>query len=191
MTKQASATRRQVLAGAAAGVVVGAGRARAATELRYLNIESDPASVAFLKQLASDYEAATGVRVIIETIVGTTLWTKVTTAINTGRPYDIIDVAQPTQTVLLAQAGQIVPVTEVIDEAGRDDFSSVSMVKYKDDFWYFPLMYNFAALYSARIGWMKQSWACRRIGTSSRRCARRSPMCPSAGSRPAFRIRPG
>jgi multiple sugar transport system substrate-binding protein len=143
-------TRRAVMGGAAAAVAMGARRARAATELRYLNVESDPASVGFLKQMALDYEAKTGVRVVVETIVGTTLWTKVTTAIKTGRPYDIIDVAQPTQVVLLAQQDQIVPVTEVIDAAGRADFSDVSMVKYKDQLWYFPLMYNLAALYYRR-----------------------------------------
>ncbi len=143
--------RRQVLGGAAALAGFAASRpARAATELRYLNVESDPASVAFLKQLAIDYEAATGVKMTVETIVGTTLWTKVTTAIKTGRPYDIIDFAQPTQTVLLAQQNELVPVTDIINEIGLADFGAVSMVKYKDDLWYFPLMYNFCCHFYRR-----------------------------------------
>ncbi len=141
--------RRQILqvAGAAAGMYIARPAKAAATELRYLNVESDPASVAFLKQLAQDYEAATGVRVIVETIVGTTLWTKVTTAIKTGRPYDIIDFAQPTQTALLAQQNQLVPVTDIINEIGVSDFGPASLINYKNEQWYFPYIYNFCCLY--------------------------------------------
>jgi multiple sugar transport system substrate-binding protein len=153
--------RRQIIGGA--GAFAGAAAlarprpAKAATtELRYLNVESDPASVAFLKQLAQDYETATGVRVVIETIVGTTLWTKVTTAIKTGRPYDIIDFAQPTQIVLMAQQDALVPLTEVFNEIGLADFNPLSMVKYKGDLWYFPLMYNFCVLYY-RQDWLKDA----------------------------------
>ncbi len=158
--------RRRVLQ--SAGALAGAGLANALplafvssahaarTELRYLNVESDPQSVAFLRKLAQEYQAATGVRVVVETIVGITLWTKVTTAIKIGRPYDIIDFAQPTQTALLAQQGQLVPVTDIINEIGISDFDPVSLVKYKNDQWYFPYIYNLCCLYY-RKDWLQDA----------------------------------
>ncbi len=124
--------------------------------LRYVNVESDPQSVAFLRKLARQYEAETGVRVVVDTIVGITLWTTVTTAIKTGRPYDIIDFAQPTQTALLAQQGQLVPLTGIFEEIGLSDFDPVSLVKYKNDQWYFPYVYNLCCHYY-RMDWLAEA----------------------------------
>ncbi len=128
----------------------------AQTELRFVNIQSDPQAVAFFKKVADEYEGKTGVRVVIETIVGTTLWTKVTAAIKTGKPYDIITFAQPTQTILLAQEGQLTPMTDVINEVGVKDFHPDSLMPYKNDQWWLPYNLDICGLYY-RKDWLDQA----------------------------------
>jgi len=65
--------------------------ARAAKrEIRYLNNEPDPNTIAFLKKMAVEYEGASGVKLQIETIPVLETCTKVTTAIKAGKPYDSI-----------------------------------------------------------------------------------------------------
>jgi hypothetical protein len=55
-----------------------------------LNNETDPNTIAFLKQMADEYEAASGVKLQVETVPVNDTWTKVTTAIKAGKPYDFI-----------------------------------------------------------------------------------------------------
>ncbi len=144
-----------VLGGAALGILP-THRAKAAqTEIRFLNIQSDPQAIAFFKKIAAEYEGKTGVKVTMETIVGTSLWTKVTTAIKTGRPYDIITFAQPTQTILLAQEGQLVPMTDIINEVGIKDFYPYSLMPYKNDQWWLPYNLDICGLYY-RKDWLDE-----------------------------------
>ncbi len=152
-----AAGRRRILQFGAAAVGAALSRpAKAASkELRLINVESEPQTVTFLKSVAQEYEAATGVSLSVETIVGTQLWTKVTAAIKAGRPYDLITFAQQTQTVLLAEQGQLVPVTDIVKEIGIDDFGPRALVTYKQDIWGLPYNYNFSYLFY-RKDWLDE-----------------------------------
>lgn len=158
MPGQISNTGRRGFLQTAGAAAIGLGavrRARAATELRVLNVESEPATLAFFRQLAQDYEKATGVRLIVETILGTTVWNKVTTAIKAGRPYDLVTFAQPTQTILLAQQGQLTPVTDLVNAAGVADFGPRSLIPYNGDQWAYPYNYSFSYLFY-RKDWLDE-----------------------------------
>lgn len=152
--------RRQMLkTGIAAGVAMAMPAVRTARaangEIRFCNIESGPENVASLKRICAEYETQTGVHVEMETIVGTTLWEKVTAAIKSGRPYDLIDFAQPTQTILMAKQGQLTPLTGLLNEIGLDEFNPKSLLKYNSDQWCFPFIMNLCGLYY-RSDWLAQ-----------------------------------
>ena len=98
-------------------------RARAAKkEIRFLNNEPDPNTIAFLKKMVAEYEAASGVAIQLETIPVLETMTKVTTAIKAGKPYDFITFGQITDPLLLAKDDLLVPLTDIIKEVGLDDF---------------------------------------------------------------------
>jgi ABC-type glycerol-3-phosphate transport system substrate-binding protein len=57
-------------------------RAHAAkTTIRFFNNETDPNTIAFLKQVAQEYQEEAGVKIQIENVPVLQTWTKVTTAI--------------------------------------------------------------------------------------------------------------
>jgi multiple sugar transport system substrate-binding protein len=150
-----SIDRRQFLhtlgaAGSAAllGVTVLPRRTRAATKsFRFLNNETDPNTIAFLKQMVSDYKAATGVEIQLETVPVLETWTKVTTAIKAGKPYDFITFGQITEPLLLAKDNLLVPLTEIIKEVGTEDFGPRALDWYRNELWMYPYDYNFNYLF--------------------------------------------
>ncbi len=152
-------TRRAVLAGLAAGSTMLSAPliARAASkELRFLNNEPEPRTLAYLKtKLVPEYEAATSVRIVVETIPSDQTWNKVTTAIKTGRPYDVMTIGDATQAALLAAEGYVSPVTDLIKSVGVDDFGPRSRTIYKGDDVWMPYDYNFCFLY-IRTDWLAE-----------------------------------
>ena len=134
--RDSSVDRRQFLQtlGAAGGAVLlgSAGwprKVRAATKsFRYLNNETDPNTIAFLKQVVVDYKAAAGVDIQLETVPVLETWTKVTTAIKAGKPYDFITFGQITEPLLLAKDNLLIPLTSVIKEVGEQDFGALITV---------------------------------------------------------------
>lgn len=119
-------------------------RARAARKtLRFLNNETDPNTIAFLKQMAKDYEAAEGTSLNIETVPVNQTWTKVTTAIKAGKPYDFLTFGQITEPLILAKDDLLVPLTEIIKEVGTEDFGPRALDWYHKELWMYPYDYNF------------------------------------------------
>jgi multiple sugar transport system substrate-binding protein len=78
-------------------------RAAKATTIRFFNNETDPNTIAFLKQMSQEYKDTTGVSIEVETVPVLQTWTKVTTAIKAGKPYDFITFGQVTEPLLLAE----------------------------------------------------------------------------------------
>ncbi|MBB3149614.1 multiple sugar transport system substrate-binding protein [Phyllobacterium trifolii] len=148
-------SRRSFLGTATAGAATLAmpGILRAQTELRYLNHETDPRTVAFLRTLAADYEKEAGVRVRIETEPDP--WVKLTTSIKAGKPYDFMSLPSITDPVLLAKSDAIVPVTDIVKEQGIEDFGPRSLSQFKDDIWGYPYDYNSVCLYY-RSDWLSE-----------------------------------
>jgi len=124
-------------------------------ELRYLNNEPAPTTIAFLKDMVAEYEAASGIKIQLETIPVTETWTKVTTAIKAGKPYDFITFGEITQPLLLARDGLLTPVTTIIQEVGVDDFGPRSLDWYQGELWMYPYDYNFNYLFY-RKDWFAQ-----------------------------------
>ncbi len=146
-----SVDRRQFLQtlGAAGGAALlgSAGlprKAQAAPKsLRYLNNETDPNTIAFLKQMVVDYKAAAGIDIQLETVPVLETWTKVTTAIKAGKPYDFITFGQITEPLLLAKDNLLIPLTSVIKEVGEKDFGPRALDWYRNELWMYPYDYNF------------------------------------------------
>jgi multiple sugar transport system substrate-binding protein len=119
-------------------------KARAAAKsFRYLNNETDPNTIAFLKQMVVDYKAAAGVDIQLETVPVLETWTKVTTAIKAGKPYDFITFGQITEPLLLAKDNLLIPLTSVIKEVGEQDFGPRALDWYRNELWMYPYDYNF------------------------------------------------
>ena len=70
-------------------------------------------------------------------------WTKVTTAIKAGKPYDFITFGQVTHPLLLVPEKKIVPLTDIIQEVGEADFGPRALTKYQNEYWMYPYDYNF------------------------------------------------
>jgi multiple sugar transport system substrate-binding protein len=112
-------------------------------EIRFLNNEPDPNTIAFLKKMVAEYEAASGVAIQLETIPVLETMTKVTTAIKAGKPYDFITFGQITDPLLLAKDDLLVPLTAIIKEVGLDDFGPRALDWYRNELWMYPYDYNF------------------------------------------------
>ncbi len=149
---QAPMPRRRFLhtLGTAAGAALAgsagmASRAHAAKNatIRFFNNETDPHTIAFLKQVAEAYKAETGIRIQVETVPVLKTWTKVTTAIKAGKPYDFITFGQITHPLLLVPEKKIVPITDIISEIGEEDFGPRALTKYQGEYWMYPYDYNF------------------------------------------------
>lgn len=133
-----------VAAGTALLGTVGAPRrAHAAKSFRFLNNETDPNTIAFLKQMVTDYKAASGVDIQLETVPVLETWTKVTTALKAGKPYDFITFGQITEPLLLAKDNLLIPLTGLIKEIGEQDFGPRALDLYRNDYWMYPYDYNF------------------------------------------------
>jgi multiple sugar transport system substrate-binding protein len=117
------------------------------TSIRFLNNETDPNTIAFLKRMAKDYRAETGVRLQIETVPVSKTWTKVTTAIKAGKPYDFLTFGNVTHPILLAKDELLVPLTEIIKEVGEQDFGPRALTWYRNHIWMYPYDYNFNYLF--------------------------------------------
>ncbi len=97
--------------------------------IRFFNNETDPNTIALLKDIAKEYKQVAGVKVQVENVPVLKTWTKVTTAIKAGKPYDFLTFGQITHPLLLVPEKKIVPVTDIIEEFGEADFGPRSLTK--------------------------------------------------------------
>ncbi len=123
--------------------LVSPARAAKKTTIRFFNNETDPNTIAFLKQIAKEYQDVAGVHIKVETVPVLKTWTKVTTAIKAGKPYDFITFGQVTHPLLLVPERKIVPVTDIVREVGLEDFGPRAITWYQDQVWMYPYDYNF------------------------------------------------
>jgi multiple sugar transport system substrate-binding protein len=146
-------SRRAILKAAVTGAAtLGAPNiARAATELRYMNHETEPRTIIFLKALAAEYKDATGVSVLVETEADP--WVKLTTSIKAGKPYDFMSLPSITHPVLLAQTDSLTALTDIVKEQGLSDFGPRCLPYYKNEIWGYPYDYNLVCL-NYRTDWL-------------------------------------
>lgn len=151
------------VAGATAGVMgaytVGAPFVHAqkrTVTLRFLNQETDPGTIKMLNQTFEEYKTKTGVEIIMDSVPSTDVFIKLTTSIKAGQPYDIGNILFVGDVLLLADSGNLVPMTPFIDEIGRKDFGPNILFPLKGEIWGYPYDYNFATLYY-RSDWLEKN----------------------------------
>lgn len=114
--------------------------------LRFLNCETDKDTMAYLQEIAKEWEAKTGVKVTVETVPEPDSMMKIMASIKAGRPYDICNVMFLSHVIKLASEGHIIPVTPLIDKIGRNDFGPRILFPWHDEIWWMPYDYNFAVM---------------------------------------------
>ncbi|WP_043540460.1 ABC transporter substrate-binding protein [Salinarimonas rosea] len=152
ITKTGLVTRRRVLQGASAlglglamtGVAAPALRAQGGRPIRFLNCETGRDTLAFFDRIKAEYEAQTGVEVVVDSVPLGEAFTKITNGIRSGTPYDIANVGFVGHVLLLADEGHIVPLNELTDpyEWGNNILFPVDGKVY----WY-PFDYNLSVIY--------------------------------------------
>ncbi len=149
-------------AGAAAGAVsaplMGApfvhGQRKNVT-LRFLNQETDPGTVKMLNDTFEEYKTKTGVQFVMDSVPQDNVFIKVSSSIRAGQPYDIANIVFVGDVLLLADSGNLVPMTPFIDEIGRKDFGPNILFPLKGEIWGYPYDYNFAMLFY-RSDWLEK-----------------------------------
>lgn len=151
-TRKALITRRQTLRGvgglgaglALSGLAAPALRAQTNRPVRFLNGETGKETLAFFGQAAQEYQDKTGVEVVIDSVPLSESFTKITTGIQSGTPYDIANLGFVGQVLILAEEGHIVPLNELTDqyEWGNNILFPIDGKVY----WY-PFDYNLALIY--------------------------------------------
>lgn len=145
-------SRRTILktAGAAGAALAATGLSTPAVfgqnrkQIRFLNAETSMDSIRALKVAAAEYERQTGVEVVIDSVPLGDVFTKVTTSLRSGNPYDIATVAFAGHVLLLANEGHLVDMTPLTSkhEWGKNILFPMDGKTY----WY-PYDYNLAWIY--------------------------------------------
>lgn len=131
-------------AGAAASVL-GAPFVHAKTkEIRFLNTETSLDSIRAMKVAGAAYEKKTGVRVVIDSSPLGDAFTKITTSLKGGKPYDIGTLGFVGHVLLLAGEGKLVPLNDLIKSY---KWGPNILFPIKGDNYWYPYDYNFAWLY--------------------------------------------
>lgn len=144
-------TRRSVLKGAAAGTALGlsapAVLGQGRKTIRFLNTETSIDSLRALKVAAAEYERETGVEVVIDSVPLGDAFTKITTALRSGSPYDIGTLGFIGHVLILAEEGHLVEMNDLTDqhEWGPNILFPINGKTY----WY-PFDYNLAWIYYRR-----------------------------------------
>lgn len=141
--------RRTLLTGTAAGLAAGAFpapavRGQGRKTLRFLNTETSLDSVRALRVAAAEYERAAGTKVVIDSVPIDDAFTKVTTSLRGGQPYDIATFAFVGHVLLLANEGQLMPMTELTKPY---KWGERILFPIKDEVYWYPYDYNLAWIY--------------------------------------------
>lgn len=122
----------------------------------YQNQETDPKTVAYQNSVFQEFEKKTGVKVMMENVVpGDPAMQKILNGIKAGRSYDMVNVNLANYATYLAAEGYLVPLTKIIKDQGEDDFAPMTITKYKNEYYYYPYDFNFAATYY-RKDWLEK-----------------------------------
>jgi len=143
-------TRRRIIQGAGAGMGLALSglaaplRAQGKRPIRFLNCETGRDSLAFFARITREYQEKFGIELIVDSVPLDEAFTKITNGIRSGTPYDVANVGFIGHVLLLAEAGQIVPLNEL-----TDDFTWGNNILFPIDgkvYWY-PFDYNLALIY--------------------------------------------
>ncbi len=114
--------------------------------IRFLNAEPgrNGATVKVLKTAAAEYEALTGTKVIIDTVEPDDAFSRTQASITAGTPYDISSLAFAGHVLLLADAGNLVPLSKLVN---KYQWGPEILFPIKGEHYWYPYDYNFCWLY--------------------------------------------
>ena len=142
-------SRRTVLRSATAALAAAAlpapavlGQAR--KQIRFLNAETSIDSIRALKVAAAEYERVAGVEVVIDSVPLADVFTKVTTSLRSGKPYDIATFAFVGHVLLLAQEGHLVDMTPL---TSKHEWGPNILFPIDGKTYWYPYDYNLAWIY--------------------------------------------
>ncbi len=140
-------SRRQFVASVGAGAVASifapAVHARQKS-VRMLNNETSIDTIRALRVAAAEYERATGVSVTVDSAPLEDTFTKLTTSIRAGKPFDIATVPYAAHILLLAGEGRLVPLNALTD---KYKWGPKSLMEIDGTAYFYPYDYNLAWVY--------------------------------------------
>jgi len=114
--------------------------------MRFLNCETDKATIKFLEETFKEYEKEKGIKVILESVPSQDVYVKIVASIKAKRPYEVVNVMYLGELTSLVFENQVVPMTPIINKIGMKDFGPNIHFPHRGDVWWFPYDYNFAML---------------------------------------------
>lgn len=148
-TEAGGLDRRRLIKGAgatAAAVTLGAPivRAQGKKTLRFLNTETSIDSIRALRVACAEYERQFGTRIVADSVPLDDAFTKVTTSLRGGQPYDIATFAFVGHVLILASEGQLMPLTEL---TSKRQWGPKILFPIKNEVYWYPYDYNLAWIY--------------------------------------------
>ncbi|MEX3010477.1 ABC transporter substrate-binding protein [Hoeflea sp. TYP-13] len=128
------------LSGLSAPAVFAQGRRK----IRFLNTETSIDSLRALKVAAAEYERVSGTEVVIDSVPLGDAFTKVTTSLRSGSPYDIATLGFVGHVLILAEGGHLVEVNDLTDP--YDWGPNILFPINGKNYWY-PFDYNLSWIY--------------------------------------------
>lgn len=119
-------------------------RAQGKKTLRFLNTETSIDSIRALKVACAEYERKTGTKIVVDSVPLDDAFTKVTTSIRGGQPYDIATFAFIGHVLILASQNQLVPLTEL---TSRHKWGPKILFPMDGQVYWYPYDYNLAWIY--------------------------------------------
>ena len=112
--------------------------------LRFLNTETSIDSIRALRVACAEYERQHGTRVVVDSVPLDDAFTKVTTSLRGGQPYDIATFAFIGHVLILASEGQLMPLTEL---TSKRQWGPKILFPIKNEVYWYPYDYNLAWIY--------------------------------------------
>lgn len=112
--------------------------------IRFLNTETSIDSIRALKVACAEYEKQFGTQIIVDSVPLDDAFTKVTTSLRGGQPYDIATFAFVGHVLLLQAEGHLMPLTELTN---KHQWGPKILFPVKNEVYWYPYDYNLAWIY--------------------------------------------
>jgi multiple sugar transport system substrate-binding protein len=112
--------------------------------IRFLNTETSIDSIRALKVACAEYERQFGTKVVVDSVPLDDAFTKVTTSLRGGQPYDIATFAFVGHVLLLQAEGHLMPLTEL---TSKHKWGPKILFPIKGETYWYPYDYNLAWIY--------------------------------------------
>lgn len=141
--------RRKLIKAAGGAAVLGplgfpSVHAKSKATLRFLNDETSVDSIRSLRVAAAEYERKFGTKVIIDSVPIDGVFPKIEASIKAGQPYDLATIAFVGHMIILANQGNLIPLTEMTK---KHQWGPKVLFPIKGEVFWYPFDYNLPANY--------------------------------------------